>query len=214
MPLKEAENFSNVFLISLFQINCCCCQFKDTSERTGICSGTLACSAASNAWQLSSQAAYGLLYSYEAREMQLGKSYLWSHRCPSWSFRCPPLMSSLAIWELPRKWEVSEDFPFPCSLWYIRFTLASTDKAVMLRSWGLIGFWFLLPQRHFQIASDMAQALAFTPLSFQRGQGAATHLQNPYTQHTSFPAEIWAWGNDLAELWFSDTRAQTHFFLG
>lgn len=76
IPLKEAEDFSNVFLISLFQIHCCCCQFKDSSEQTGTCSGTLACSAASNAWQLSSQAAYSCLYSYEAREMQLGKSYL------------------------------------------------------------------------------------------------------------------------------------------
>lgn len=130
-----------------------------------------------------------------------------THQVQSWSFRSPTLTPASAILKLAGKWEVSEDFPFPCFLWYTSFTLASADKAVVLRLWGLIGCWFLLAQGHFQIASDMAQALSLTPLYFQRGQGAATHLQNPYIWHTSFPAKIWAWGNDLAELWSSDMRA-------
>lgn len=115
---------------------------------------------------------------------------------------------SLAILKLPEKWEVAKDFPFPFSLWYMSFTLASKDKTAM----GIVGCWFLLAQRHFHIY-DVAQALALPPLAFQRGWGAAAQLRiHMYSTH--FPAKSWAWGKHLAEVWFSAKRAQTLLCLG
>lgn len=139
IPLEEAEIFSNIFLMSVFQIQCCCGQFKDISERTGICRRTLTCGAASNAQHLSFHPVYSLLYSCKAREVQLGKGYRLSHKATVETSDVPQWHLSLAILKLPGKWEVSEDFPFPSSLWYTSFTLASIHKAVMLRLWGRIG---------------------------------------------------------------------------
>lgn len=172
--------------------------------RTGRCSRTLACSAESKAWHLS----FDPGYSCNAREGQQGKSYCWSHRAQTWSFRSPTLIPFLSYFETSREVRGSWGFSFPFFLWYTSFAPASKDNTAV----GIVGCWFLSAQRHFHIC-DMAQVLALPPLAFQRGQGAAAQLKI-CMQCTHFAAKSWAGGKHLAEEWFSHKRAQTLLCLG
>lgn len=67
------------------------------------------CRAVSNAWHLSFHPGY----SCKVGEGQQGKSYCWSHRAQSWSFRSPTLTPFLSYFETSREVRGSWGFSLP-----------------------------------------------------------------------------------------------------
>lgn len=187
-----------MFQSSLFQIQCCCWKFQDSSEGLAGAAGLLPvvmCPRHGTSLFIQGTAAKSERGSRGKATADPTEPRAKASDLPHWHL-------SLAILKLTGKLEVAEDFPFPFSLWYTSFTPASTHKAAM----GIVGF--LSAERYFQIC-DMVQALALPPLAFQRGRGAAAQLK-VHMYSTYFPAKSWAWGKHLAEAWFSvSKRAQT-----